>query len=231
MMITFSLPLLSSLIDRWEAFWNRLHEAEEYTFRLELEADALRHCRFLYLAYLRQNPHRYGAGRLREVPEFVPLLAGHHPGQVRDLTRYVLACMAAPRDRFDFQRYAVEHRLLRGLLELHPWEDAAELCRIGEALFFLSPAGYHGLIYWPLAAYLEGVLAYGESQPLPPRLLSVLDLMAAELRTEFSLGYAHEVAHCQHLLQGIRWSVLMPGHPAAEPRMWATQRRAVSCTG
>lgn len=213
MTITLSLPILSWLADRWEGFWERFHSDQEgYVFNLDLDEDSLRRFRFLYLAYLRHNPNRYGTGSLTDVSEFGPLLELKPRAELCGFTCYVIARLAQPRERFDFQRYAVDHRLLEELLALRPWANEEDLCRIGEALYFMSPFGYNGVIYWPLSAYLGGVMAsYGGRQPCP-RLARVLGMMADELRMEFAFGYAAEVAHCQLLLQGLLW-------PAAEPEI------------
>ncbi len=210
MTITISLPVFSWLADRWEAFWERYHAADEgYVFDLELDEDTLRRYRFLYLAYLQHNPNRYGSGKLSDVPAFGPLLDIKPRAELCGFTCYVIARLAQPRDRFDFQRYAVDYGLLEQLLALRPWANEDDMCRIGEALYFMSPFGYHGAIYWPLATFLESVVAsYGGRQPTP-RLAQVLNMMADELRMAFAFGYATEVAHCQLLLQGLLW-------PAAE---------------
>ena len=222
MTITLSLPLLSWLADRWEGFWERYHAAEEgYVFHLELDEDTLRRYRFLYLAYLRENPNRYGTGNLVDVPEFGPLLERKPRAELCGFTCYVIARLAQPRDRFDFQRYAVDYRLLEELLALRPWANEEDICRIGEALYFMSPFGYDGVIYWPLSAFLESVSASFGGRSPNPRLARVLEMMADELRMAFAFGYAAEVAHCQRLLQGLLW-------PAAEREIPVRERRELA---
>jgi len=139
MTITITSPLTTWLAERWSALWTQLHEPEGYAFRLDLDEDTLRRFRFLYLAYLRRNPHRYAGGDLTDIPEFGPVLQSMPRAELGAFTCYVIARLAQPRDRFDFQRYAVDHRLLEQLLLLRPWADEEGMLRIGEALFFMSP--------------------------------------------------------------------------------------------
>lgn len=206
MTITITSPVLSWLAERWDGFWERLHpEPEGYVFNLDLDEDTLRRFRFLYLAYLRRNPNRYAGTALAGIPEFGPLLEDTPRAELCGLTCYVIARLAQPRERFDFQRYAVDFRLLEELLALRPWSNEQDICRIGEALYFMSPNGYNGVVYWPLTAFLTAVNASHGGQPVTARLGRVLDMMADELRMEFAFGYAAEVAHCQLLLQGLLW--------------------------
>jgi hypothetical protein len=206
MTITLSIPLFTRLADWFEGIWSDWHaEPEGYIFNLELDEDTLRRFRFLYLAYLRRNPHRYAGGRLSDIPEFATLLEVMPRAELCGFACYVIARLAQPRDRFDFQRYAVDHRLLEQLLELRPWANEAEMCKVGEAMYFMSPFGYEGVLYWPLSAYLSAVSASYGGRPICARLEKVLDMMAEELRMEFAFGYAAEVAHCQLMLQGLLW--------------------------
>lgn len=207
MTITITSPLTSWLAERWNNFWERLHAPEGYEFRLDLDEDTLRRFRFLYLAYLRRNPNRYTAGDLNAIPEFGPLLQAMPRAELNAFTCYVIARLAQPRDRFDFQRYAVDHRLLEQLLELRPWADEGGMRRIGEALFFMSPFGYEGILYWPLTAFLNAVNASYGGRSACPAVARVLEMMDNELRQHFAFGYAAEVAHCQLLLQGLLWPV------------------------
>lgn len=203
MTITITSPFTTWLAERWTAFWASYHEPEGYAFRLDLEEDTLRYFRFLYLAYLRRNPHRYTGGGLTDIPEFGLLLNDRPREELNAFTCYVIARLAQPRDRFDFQRYAVDHRLLEQLLLLRPWANEDGILRIGEALFFMSPFGYEGVLYWPLTAYLRAVNASYGGRPVGAGVGRVLDMMAGELRQYFAFGYATEVVDCQLLLQGL----------------------------
>ena len=217
MTITITSPFVSWLAARWTSFWERLHaEPAGYVFELNLDEDTLRRFRFLYLAYLRRNTSRYAANDLAAIPEFQPLLEAMPRAELCAFTCYVIARLAQPRDRFDFQRYAVDSRLLEQLLALRPWANEADMCRIGEALYFMSPAGYEGVIYWPLAAYLRSVNASFGGRAVGSRLARVLHMMDDELRMAFAFGYAAEVAHCQLMLQGLLWPAPVAEAPVGQ---------------
>lgn len=207
MTITVTSPLTTWLFERFTAFWEHFHAPEGYVFRLEVDEDTIRRFRFLYLAYLRRNPNRYRTGALTEIPEFGPLLEAMPRAELCEFTLYVVARLAEPRDRFDYQRYAVDYRLLEQLLALRPWADEHGMRRIAEALFFLSPFGYAGVLYWPLGTYLGAVIASCGGRSAPDSMHRILELIDDELRRHFSLGFTAEVAHCQLLLQGLLWPV------------------------
>ncbi len=191
---------VSSLIDHVQ----RLRGKERgYVFQLDVEEDSLQLYRYFFLSYLRRFPHRYSNGELTDVPEFEQALQLLPRTELNGFTRYVISRLAQEQDRFDFQFYAVVSSLLRQLLSRRPWANEEEMLRVGEDLYFLSPFGYEGLIYWPVGEYLQSVNASYGGRPATAEVEEVLRLMNDELRRFFSFGYAADVARSQYLLHGL----------------------------
>ncbi len=191
---------VSSLIDHVQ----RLRGKEQgYVFQLDVEEDSLQLYRYFFLSYLRRFPHRYSNGELTDVPEFNQALQLLPRTELNGFTRYVISRLAQEQDRFDFQFYAVVSSLLQQLLGRRPWANEEEMLRVGEDLYFLSPFGYDGLIYWPVGEYLQSVNASYGGRAATVEVAEVLRLMNDELRRFFSFGYAADVARCQYLLHGL----------------------------
>jgi len=191
---------VSSLIDHVQ----RLRGRERgYVFQLDVDEDSLQLYRYFFLSYLRRFPHRYSNGQLTDVPEFEQALQLLPRTELNGFTRYVISRLAQEQDRFDFQYYAVVSSLLRQLLGRRPWANEEEMLRVGEDLYFLSPFGYEGLIYWPVGEYLQSVNASYGGRAATHEVAVVLRLMNDELRRYFSFGYAVDVARCQYLLHGL----------------------------
>lgn len=191
---------VSSLIDHVQ----RLRGRERgYVFQLDVDEDSLQLYRYFFLSYLRRFPHRYSNGQLTDVPEFNQALQLLPRTELNGFTRYVISRLAQTQDRFDFQFYAVASSLLQQLLSRRPWANTEEMLRVGEDLYFLSPFGYEGLIYWPVGEYLRSVNASYGGRAATAEVAEVLRLMNDELRRYFSFGYAAEVAHCQYLLHSL----------------------------
>ena len=171
-----------------------------YVFHVNADEVGLRLYDRLLQAYLSRFPHRFTNGRVDEVPELVLALTELPGTELELFTMYVIGQLNQSRDRADFQYYHLVSDLLRQLLEHRPWGNEAGLRRIGEALYFTSPHGFEGVVYWPLAAYLRSVRASYGGRPLPEATRSVLEMMAGELRGYFAFGYTTEVATCRALL-------------------------------
>lgn len=171
-----------------------------YVFHVNADEVGLRLYDRLLQAYLNRYPNRFTNGRVDEVPELVLALTELPGTELELFTMYVIGQLNQPRDRADFQYYHLVSDLLRQLLEHRPWGNEAGLRRIGEALYFTSPHGFDGVVYWPLAAYLRSVRASYGGRSLPEVTRTVLDMMAGELRGYFAFGYTTEVADCRELL-------------------------------
>lgn len=207
---------VSSLIDHVQ----RLRGRERgYVFQLEVDEDSLQLYRYFFLSYLRRFPHRYSNGLLTDVPEFDQALQLLPRTELNGFTRYVISRLAQEQDRFDFQFYAVVSSLLRQLLGCRPWANEEEMLRVGEDLYFLSPFGYEGLIYWPVGEYLQSVNASYGGRAASDEVAEVLRLMNDELRRYFSFGYAADIARCQYLLHGLLHPVSRSENRSEEPNV------------
>jgi hypothetical protein len=191
------------------------------TFSLEVTEDELLLYRSLYLTYLRRFPNRYSAPAVERCPEVYAAVHQLSRKQLEDFTIYVMAQMQAARARFDYQYYAVAYSLLAGLLKRRPWAARPGMLRIGEALFFTSPFGFDGVIYWPVAEYLRAVLASHGGQPISPDLRSVLEMIQVEIRQYFAFGFTDEVSEVQRCLGELLHPVCLCDQvsPAPLPRM------------
>ncbi len=212
--------------DRLMAFARRLTGLDTgeqicYVFNVNADEVGLRLYDRLLQAYLNRFPHRFTNGRVDEVPELVLALTELPGTELELFTMYVIGQLNQSRDRADFQYYHLVSDLLRQLLEHRPWGNEAGLRRIGEALYFTSPHGFDGVVYWPLAAYLRSVRASYGGRPLPEATLTVLDMMAGELRGYFAFGYTTEVATCRTLLTELLGGVLPASPRAAYALGWA----------
>lgn len=209
---TVSLPTarfaayLGYQVDRMVAFGRRLAFWSDYTrdpgyvFYIDADEVGFRLYDRLFQAYLDRFPHRFASGRVEEVPELVLALTHLPRTELENLTLYIIGQLNRERDRFDFQFYTMVSGLLRQLLAYRPWANEAGLRRIGEALYFTSPQGYEGVVYWPLVAYLSSVRAsYGGRAP-EGQVRQVLEMMADELRGFFVFGYNREVGEARELL-------------------------------
>jgi hypothetical protein len=191
-------------IDRLSEQVNRLtswRQAEVgYTFCIHTDAVGMRLYHRLFSAYLGRFNNRFTSCRMEAVPELALALEHLPRTEIHNFTMFVIGQLSQSRDRFDFDFYEVVSDLLRQLLERRPYANEADVLRIGEALFFLSPNGYDGILYWPLSAYLRSVRAsYGGRRPAE-NLCEILEVMAAELCEHFTFGYAAEVGRCQALI-------------------------------
>ncbi|MTB51196.1 hypothetical protein [Lewinella sp. W8] len=194
-----------SILQRW--FYGLLHfvqrlgvEEGEYAFTMEVTEDELLLYRTLYQTYLRRFPNRYTAPSLARCPEVDAATQQLERRQLEDFTVYVVAQMQAERERFDYQYYAVAYSLLAGLLQRRPWAARPGMLRVGEALFFTSPFGFDGVIYWPIADYLRAVLASHGGQPVSPDLRAILEMMQVEIRRYFAYGFTDDVTEAQRCL-------------------------------
>jgi len=171
-----------------------------YVFYFDADEVGLRLYDRLLQAYLGRYPHRFTNGRIEEVPELVLALTELPGTELELFTMYVIGQLNQPRQRADFQYYRLVSDLLRQLLEHRPWDNEAGLRRIGEALYFTSPHGFDGIVYWPLEAYLRSVRASYGGRGLPAATRTLLEMMAGELRGYFAFGYTTEVATSRDLL-------------------------------
>lgn len=182
------------------AFWSDYTRDPGYVFYIDADEVGFRLYDRLFQAYLDRFPHRFASGRVEEVPELVLALTHLPRTELENLTLYIIGQLNRERDRFDFQFYTMVSGLLRQLLAYRPWANEAGLRRIGEALYFTSPQGYEGVVYWPLVAYLSSVRAsYGGRAP-EGQVRQVLEMMADELRGFFVFGYNREVGEARELL-------------------------------
>jgi len=188
---------LSERIDRLTS-WRE--PAAGYAFSINTDAVGIRLYHRLFSAYLGRFNNRFTSCRVEDVPELA-LALDHLPRtEIHNFTMFVIGQLSQERDRFDFDFYEVASDLLRQLLERRPYANATDVLRTGEALFFLSPNGYDGILYWPLSTYLRSVRAsYGGRRPAES-LCEILEVMAAELSDHFTFGYAAEVGSCQALI-------------------------------
>lgn len=182
------------------AFWAGPSLDKGYVFYIDADEVGFRLYDRLFQAYLDRYPHRFASGRLEEVPELVLALTHLPRTELENLTLYVISQLNRERDRFDFQFYTLVSDLLRQLLAYRPWANEAGLRRIGEALYFTSPQGYEGVVYWPLVAYLRAVKASYGGRPPEGQVFQVLELMAEELRGFFVFGYSREVGEAREIL-------------------------------
>lgn len=197
--LAFKIDRIASL-GRRLAFWARPSLDRGYVFYIDADEVGFRLYDRLFQAYLDRFPHRFASGRLEDVPELALALKHLPRMELENLTLYIIGQLNRERDRFDFQFYTLVSDLLRQLLAYRPWANEAGLRRIGEALYFTSPQGYEGVVYWPLVAYLRAVKAsYGGRQP-EGQAHQVLELMAEELRGYFVFGYSREVGEARDLL-------------------------------
>lgn len=192
-----------------------------YIFHINADEVGLRLYDRLLQAYLDRFPHRFTSGRVDEVPELVLALTELPGTELELFTMYVIGQLNQSRDRVDFQYYHLVSDLLRQLLEHRPWGNEAGLRRIGEALYFTSPHGFDGVVYWPLAAYLRSVRASYGGRPLPEATRTVLEMMAGELRGYFAFGYTTEVATCRALLTELAGGALPVARQTTYSLGWA----------
>ncbi len=180
-----------------------------YTFFIDTDAVGMRLYQHLFSVYLGRFNSRFTSCRVEDVPELALALKHLPRTEIHNFTMFVIGQLCQERDRFEFDFYGVVSDLLRQLLEHRPYANATDILRIGEALYFLSPNGYQGILYWPLSAYLRSVRAsYGGRRPAEG-LCRILEVMAAELYDHFTFGYAAEVGDCQGLI-----SELLDGNTA-----------------
>lgn len=185
------------------AFWRARPQEAGYVFHIDADEVGFRLYDRLFQAYLSRFPHRFSSGRVEDVPELVLALKHLPRTELENLTLYVIGQLNQERERFDFQFYTLVSDLLAQLLTHRPWGNEDGLRRIGEALFFTSPHGFEGVIYWPLVAYLRAVRAsFGGRKP-DGQVRQILELMEDELRGYFAFGYHHEVAEARELLAEI----------------------------
>ncbi|TXF88170.1 hypothetical protein FUA23_16140 [Neolewinella aurantiaca] len=188
---------LSRRVDRF-TFWRQPQVG--YTFAINTDAVGLRLCHRLFSAYTGRFNSRFTRCRIEDVPELALALEHLPRTEIHNFTMFVIGQLSQERDRFDFDFYEVVSDLLRQLLERRPYANETDILRMGEALFFLSPNGYDGILYWPLSAYLRSVRAsYGGRRPAES-LCEILEVMTAELSDHFTFGYAAEARCCQALI-------------------------------
>jgi hypothetical protein len=180
----------------------RLPEAS-YVFHIHSDAVGMRLYQQLFSAYLGRFNNRFTSCRVEDVPELA-LALDHLPRtEIHNFTMFVVGQLSQERARFDFHFYEVVSDLLRQLLDRRPYANETDVLCMGEALYFLSPNGYDGVLYWPLSAYLRSVRAsYGGRRP-SEELCEVFEMMSAELRDHFTFGYAAEVSNCQGTIRGL----------------------------
>lgn len=216
---------LARRIDRLSERVNRLTSWRRpdtgYTLTVPADAVGMRLYHRLFTAYLGRFTNRFTSCRLEDVPELALALEHLPRTEIHNFTLFVIGQLSQERHRFDFDFYEVATDLLRQLLERRPYANQEDVLRIGEALYFLSPYGYHGIPYWPLAAYLRSVrAAYGGRRPAE-NLCDLLVIMAEELCGQFAFGYAAEVTECQllidELLAGSTAPIRVPKAEATRP--------------
>lgn len=188
---------LSERIDRLTS-WR--YSQAGYTFSINTDAVGLRLYQRLFSAYIGRFNNRFTSCRIEDVPELALALEHLPRTEIHNFMMFVIGQLSQERDRFDFDFYEVVSDLLQQLLERRPYANEADVLRAGEALFFLSPNGYDGILYWPLSAYLRSVRAsYGGRRPAES-LCEILEVMTAELSDQFTFGYASEAGQCQALI-------------------------------
>ena len=215
----FSLAFAAFMARRIERLTERVHRLTSwrfrrvaYVFRIDADAVGMRLYQRLFSVYLERFNSRFTSCRVEDVPDLAFALEHLPRTEIHNFTMFVIGQLSQGRSRFDFHFYEVVTDLLRQLLMRRPYANETDILRLGEALFFLSPNGYDGILYWPLSAYLRSVRAsYGGRRP-SDALCRVLEAMANELSDHFTFGYAAEVADCQALIRE-----LLEGETAAVP--------------
>lgn len=197
--------LMARRIDRLSERIQRLtswrFREEGYVFRIDSDAVGMRLYQRLFSAYLGRFNNRFTSCRVEDVPELALALEHLPRTEIHNFTMFVIWQLSQGRSRFDFHFYEVVSDLLRQLLTRRPYANETDILRVGEALYFLSPNGYDGVLYWPLSAYLSSIrTSHGGRRPADS-LCSVLDMITEELQDHFTFGYAAEVADCQGLIR------------------------------
>ena len=178
-----------------------------YRFELNATEEQLARFRYVYGAHLAANPHRYVRRPLERQPEANFLLDTMPSTELCQFALYLIAALSREAARPDVQYYHVVSDLLRQVLAREPWADDADLESLLAAVYFLSPAGYEGVLYWPLTTLLRAALTSRNGRTVTPGLRNVLTMIDDELRQFFGFGYGTEVQRCQALLYGLLYPV------------------------
>ena len=194
--------------------------APGYVFTIDTDPGGLRLYADLLARYRRYPGTRFGTVAVADIPGLALALRELPRTEVHNFTLFVLHQMTVAPAGPDPGAYKQLSALLRQLLDRRPWASETQLQRLTEALYFLSPAGHDGVVYWPLTTFLRSVRAgYGGRRP-SAGVARVLDLMLGELRNFFHSGYTAEATRCQDLLLDILLGLPAPAPPAeVEPTL------------